>query len=190
MFSAPVVQDDHAEKAVACALEMDVYAKAFVKGKQKEGLDFGHTRIGVNTGSVIIGNIGSNDQLDYRALGDAINIAARLESVNKHFGTKVCVSQTTKEKCKNFIGRPIGSLLLKGKTIPVRTFEPLNIKELNSKRVKLYKKAFDLIEKSVSEATLAFEKLQHAYPEDALTAFHCNRLKSGKISTTIILATK
>ncbi|MGI9551943.1 MAG: adenylate/guanylate cyclase domain-containing protein, partial [Aurantibacter sp.] len=98
MFSAPVIQEDHAERAVACALEMDAYAQNFAAEKQKKGIDMGRTRIGVNTGNVIIGNMGSKNQLDYRALGDAINTAARLESANKQLGTRVCVSETTVEQ--------------------------------------------------------------------------------------------
>ena len=175
MFSAPVIQDDHAERAVACALEMDQYAREFARKKQEQGLDFGLTRIGVNTGTVIVGNIGSKNHLDYRALGDAINTAARLEGVNKYVGTNICVSAATMEKCPNFIGRPIGSLILKGKTKPVSTFEPIRLCQQNSKRIKMYKAAFKLLEKSLSEATTAFENLVAGYPNDSLAKFHFNR---------------
>lgn len=190
MFSAPVIQEDHAERAVKCALEMDLYAKEFAKKKQKEGLNFGMTRIGVNTGSVIVGNIGSQNQLDYRALGDAINTAARLESVNKYIGTNVCVSLSTIEKCPNFVGRPIGSLMLQGKSVPVPTFEPLSKKQVNSKRIQMYKIAFNLLEKSCKESLRVFEVLVKRYPLDSLANFHFKRLKSGKHGAIIIVPTK
>lgn len=190
MFSAPVIQDDHAQRAVACALEMDAYAQQFAAIKQKKGIDMGRTRIGVNTGNVIIGNMGSKNQLDYRALGDAINTAARLESANKQLGTRVCVSDTTVEKCADFIGRPIGSLLLKGKTKPVAAFEPLTNDQIDSSQMKEYLRAFDNLETNKAEAEETFKNILENYPQDLLVAYHFQRLKSGKSSKTIILPLK
>ncbi len=190
MFSAPVVQNDHAERAVACALEMDKYAENFANKKEKLGLNIGRTRIGVNTGSVIIGNMGSKNQLDYRALGDAVNTAARLESVNKQLGTRVCVSEYTVTKCSNFIGRPIGSLILKGKTKSVATYEPLTIEQLNSEATQDYLKAFDLITNKESNALETFKNLIRKYPEDSLINYHFNRLQNNESGTTIVLPSK
>jgi len=190
MFSAPVIQEDHARRAVACALEMDAYAQEFALEKKKKEVDMGRTRIGVNTGNVIIGNMGSKNQLDYRALGDAINTASRLESANKQLGTRVCVSETTVAQCPNFLGRPIGSLLLKGKTKPVATFEPLSSKKLYSQHINAYRFAFDRMEIDRAEAAVLFEKIVEEYPNDKLALFHLRRLKSGKSGRTIILPTK
>jgi adenylate cyclase len=169
---------------------MDIYAQNFAKEKQKHGLDIGRTRIGVNTGVVIIGNIGSKSQLDYRALGDAINIAARLESVNKQLGTRVCISETTVKKCSKFVGRPIGSLVLKGKTKPVSTFEPLSKKQINSKNIQDYIKAFELMKDNKTSALEAFKELSAKSPKDKLVAFHLKRLASGETSSKIILPWK
>jgi class 3 adenylate cyclase len=190
MFSAPVVQENHAARAVACALEMDEYAQNFAREKKKQGLDLGRTRIGVNTGTVIIGNIGGKNQLDYRALGDAINTAARLESVNKQLGTRVCVSETTVAQCPNFVGRPIGSLLLKGKTKPVNTYEPLSTEQMESDRVKDYVSAFSLMENNRLEALGIFENIIKKYPEDTLASYHLGRLNSGKSGSKIVMAWK
>ena len=190
MFSAPVIQKDHAERAVACALEMDRYAQNFANQKRKLGLDIGRTRIGVNTGNVIIGNMGGKNQLDYRALGDAVNVAARLESANKYLGTRVCVSETTVEKCSNFIGRPIGSLLLKGKSKPVKTYEPLNREQINSENVRSYLSAFALLNENTMAAKEAFKKISSRYSNDRLAKNHYDRLNSGKSGTTIILPYK
>ena len=190
MFSAPVIQEDHAQRAVACALEMDVYAQNFAAEKQKKGIDMGRTRIGVNTGNVIIGNMGSKNQLDYRALGDAINTAARLESANKQLGTRVCVSETTVAQCPDFQGRPIGFLLLKGKTKPVATFEPVSNNEMNSERIKEYQNAFNSMETKPHKAISNFESFVNKYPEDLLAKYHLSRLHSGQSGTTIILPLK
>ncbi|WP_411032082.1 adenylate/guanylate cyclase domain-containing protein [Spongiimicrobium sp. 3-5] len=190
MFSAPVVQKDHAARAVACALDMDAYAQNFALEKQKIGLDLGRTRIGVNTGTVIIGNIGGKNQLDYRALGDAINTAARLESANKQLGTRVCVSGTTVAQCPDFIGRPIGSLLLKGKTRPVATFEPLTKSKSETPNISDYLEAYKLMENNAPEALGKFKGVVEDYPEDGLASFHLSRLNSGKSGSTIILPWK
>jgi len=190
MFSAPVIQEDHAQRAVACALEMDAYAQNFAAEKQKKGIDMGRTRIGVNTGNVIIGNMGSKNQLDYRALGDAINTAARLESANKQLGTRVCVSETTVAQCPDFKGRPIGSLLLKGKTKPVGTFEPLSDDLINSEGVTDYLAAFVSMEANSPVAISNFRSVVEKNPEDLLAKYHADRLNSGQSGATIILPVK
>ena len=190
MFSAPVIQKDHAERAVACALEMDDYAQKFAQEKEKQGLALGYTRIGVNTGTVIIGNVGSKNQLDYRALGDAINTAARLESANKQLGTRVCISGTTVAQCANFIGRPIGALILKGKTKPVETFEPLSKNQMNSSNVQDYLKAFELMDEKEPGALQAFEALLLAHPNDKLARFHYDRMQNHEYGSAIVLPLK
>ena len=78
MFGAPVEQEDHASRAVGCALQIDAFARRFEAEQKAEGIPLGITRIGVNTGSAIIGNFGGALFFDYTAHGDAINVAARL----------------------------------------------------------------------------------------------------------------
>lgn len=81
MFSAPVKQADHRARALACALEMDAFASNYAAEQKRLGkAAFGQTRIGVHCGEVIVGNFGGKTVFDYRALGDAVNTCARLES--------------------------------------------------------------------------------------------------------------
>ena len=126
MFSAPVLQPDHADRAIACALAMDRFARDFQAAQQATGITIGRTRIGVNSGTVIIGNVGGKSLFDYRALGDAINTTSRLESINRQLGTNICISGQTVGLASAFTGRPIGDLLLVGKSEPVAAFEPLS----------------------------------------------------------------
>ena len=85
VFSAPIPQSDHRQRALDCALAMDAFASVYATDVQStQGIAFGHTRIGVHTGEVIVGNFGGSTMFDYRALGDAVNTASRLEGVNKH----------------------------------------------------------------------------------------------------------
>ena len=190
IFSAPVVQPDHAARGVACALAMDSFAQAYAEAKRKEGIGLGKTRIGVNSGPVIIGNFGGDTVFDYTAHGDAINTAARMESVNKHLGTRVCISGFTVAGCPDFIGRPVGTLVLKGKTKGIEAFEPLTRAEAESPAVAAYLAAFELLKREDPGANSAFAALAENYPDDPLAALHLKRLRSGENGTTIVMTEK
>ena len=190
MFSAPVAQPDHAARAVACALAMDQFAHHFSTQQQARGIPFGKTRIGVNTGDVLVGNFGGQVMLDYRALGDAINTAARLETLNNHLGTRIAVSASTAEQCPHFLGRPAGSWVLKGKHIPTPVFEPLTPEEIGSERVTAYLAAYKLMDASEQGALAAFQALYERYPDDALVGYHLQRLQAGENGSLIVMERK
>lgn len=190
MFSAPVDQPDHAARAVACALEMDRFAQAFAARKRAEGIPLGHTRIGVNTGTVTIGNVGGKDLVDYRALGDAVNTASRLENANRYLGTRVCVSGVTAEACPGFVGRPVGSLVLPGKLEEVEAFEPSTAEEAASPAAAAYRAAFELLRRDDPGAEAAFAALAADHPEDPLAAFHLARLRAGATGATVTFERK
>jgi adenylate cyclase len=190
MFSAPVKQPDHATRAVGCALEMDRFARSFRRRKRDEGLELGITRIGVHTGKVTIGNVGGPTLVDYRALGDPVNTAARLETVNGQLGTRVCVSGATVAGCPAFSGRPIGALILKGKTEAVEAFEPLTDEEAGSPATAAYLAAFERLRGEDPAAEEAFAALLEADPDDGLAAFHLDRLRRGERGATILLQKK
>jgi len=190
MFSAPVEQPDHAARALACAREMDAFADRFMREKRAEGIPFGKTRVGVNTGQVLVGNFGGKVMLDYRALGDAINTAARLETVNNHLGTRVCVSHTTVEQCPDFVGRPAARLVLKGKKEEVLAFEPLSAEEHASARVQEYLEAYALMEAESEQAPVRFQLLAERYPDDPLAALHARRLAEGERTALMVMTKK
>ncbi|MDZ7918954.1 adenylate/guanylate cyclase domain-containing protein [Rhodoferax sp.] len=190
MFSAPVAQPDHAARAVACALAMDQFAHHFSQQQQARGIPFGKTRIGVNTGDVLVGNFGGQVMLDYRALGDAINTAARLETLNNHLGTRISVSASTVEQCPNFVGRPAGRWVLKGKNVPTAVFEPLAADEARSERISAYLAAYTLMEAESPDALAAFQDLHAHHPDDALVGYHLHRLKAGDNGSLIVMGRK
>lgn len=190
MFSAPVAQPDHAARAVACALAMDQFAHNFSLQQQARGIPFGKTRIGVNTGDVLVGNFGGQVMLDYRALGDAINTAARLETLNNHLGTRISVSASTVKQCPHFLGRPAGRWVLKGKNIPTPVFEPLAADEARSERVNAYLAAYTLMEAESPDALAAFEDLHARYPDDGLVGYHLQRLQAGDKGSLIVMGRK
>ncbi len=190
IFSAPVEQEDHADRAVACALEIHRFSENFSREQKKNGIPLGHTRIGVHSGQVLVGNFGGSSIFDYRALGDPINTCARLEAVNKHLGTRICVSQNIRERCRNFSGRPVGTLILKGKTKGIDAYEPLSEAELNSPRVQAYLDAFEKLKAGSDLAHGMFMKLQSDYPDDPLIQFHSKRIMNNETGTVVIMAKK
>ena len=190
MFGAPIAQSDHAVRAVACALEMDTFAHAFARRKREAGIPFGETRIGVNTGTVVVGNFGGDSMFDYTAHGDAINTAARLESLNKHLGTRIAVSAGVVEQIPDFAGRPAGTFILQGKSEGLEVLEPLSREEADSAAVKSYLEAYRMLEKGQSGAEAAFKSLADSPYRDPLAKFHLNRIRSGESGTTVVMAEK
>lgn len=193
MFSAPVHQADHRQRAVLCALEMHTFAKNYVAELKAQGTEFCETRIGVNTGMVLVGNFGGQSIFDYRALGDPINTASRLESVNRYLGTGICVSETTLDGCDNAVSRPIGRLLLKGKTKAFLAYELLGVNTEHSKvlRDSEYEQAYQFLANNRLAAALdAFTKLLRQRPQDGLVAFHVERLQRGEQGDLVVIADK
>ena len=191
MFSAPEVQADHRARALACALEMHEFAKRYSADLAAKGTPFGKTRIGVHSGEVIVGNFGGSTMFDYRALGDAVNTAARLEGVNKHLGTTVCVSETTLAGCDGARVRPVGRLVLKGKTQALKVYEPIDATaSAAGERDVAYEVAYDLLRQESPRAPDEFEALARARPGDPLVTLHLERLRSGARGETIVLDEK
>jgi adenylate cyclase len=178
-FSAPVVQPDHARRALACALEIDRFAAAFAERMQRAGIPFGHTRIGVHTGDVIVGNFGGRSQLDYRAFGDPINTTARLESANRFFGTRIAVSADTVTRCPPTPLRPVGALVFRGKQRPIETYTPLAANEIAAGLADSYGRAYALAAAQAPAALAAFEACAMRFPQDGLVRFHLERLRAG-----------
>lgn len=189
MFSAPVPQPDHQRRALACGLDMHRFAKQYASELQARGIAFGQTRIGIHTGEVIVGNFGGSTIFDYRALGDPVNTASRLESANKHLGTLVCVSGATLAGCPDWPVRPVGRIILKGKTQALKVFEPQDPLTASDPDAD-YQHAFDLMCAGSPAARQLFEKLAAQRPNDALVAMHLERLCTGKTGDLIVLTEK
>jgi len=187
LFGAPGEQPDHAARAVACALSLDEFAQSFSERWQKKGIAFGVTRIGVHAGPAIVGNFGGGRFFDYTAYGDTINVASRLERANKQLGTRICVSAELAEGVKNFRGRPIGDLVLRGRGEVIRAFEPLEEKQFNDPATKSYLDAYALLKAEDAGAVAAFAAHVGKQPEDRLAAFHLKRLLNGEKGSRIAM---
>jgi adenylate cyclase len=184
LFGAPGDQPDHNTRAVACALALDACAEEF-RACWASRVKLGLTRIGVHAGAAIVGNFGGGRFFDYTAYGDTINTAARLEGANKQLGTRVCVSIAVAETAENFHGRPVGDLMLRGKTQALRAFEPLTAEAYAEPATQQYLEAFKKLELRDSGAVAAFAALMGARPTDGLVNFHLKRLLNGETGTRI-----
>lgn len=185
LFGAPSDQPDHATRAVACSLELDSFACSFCEHWSGEGIALGHTRIGVHAGPAVVGNFGGGRFFDYSAYGDTINVAARLQAANKTFGTRVCVSATIAANAQDFCGRPVGDLVLRGRAVPIRAFEPLEAENCGDADTQAYLHAFKKLEAGDPGAVASFAALVGRNAEDRLASFHLRRLLNGEMSTSI-----
>jgi len=187
LFGAPGDQPDHAARAVTCALALDQYSQAFRKCWQKKDVALGVTRIGVHAGPAIVGNFGGSRFFDYTAYGDTINVAARLEAANKQLGTRICVSGILVARMKEFRGRPVGDLVLRGRTEAMHAFEPLRREQFDEAATTSYLEAFAKLEAGDSTATMAFAAHVGKVADDQLASFHLKRLLNGATGTRIAM---
>ena len=123
LFGAPLDDPDHAQHAVDAALEMIRELNRLNKRWSAEGrpsLDIG---VGISTGPMIAGNIGSDTIMSYTVIGDTVNLGARLESLNKQYGTRIIISEATREALPDrYAVQPLGDVVVKGKTKPVAIY--------------------------------------------------------------------
>ena len=124
LYGAPLDDADHAEHAVRTALAMIATLQEMNRewaAAGKPQLDIG---IGINTGEMIAGNVGSESIMSYTVIGDAVNLGARLESLNKDYGTRIIISEATRSALKGrYDIHPLGDVVVKGKSTPVAIFE-------------------------------------------------------------------
>lgn len=131
VFGAPLATTDHAYNACKAALQHKNQWRSYSKNSDQVE-DYSiifhtNTRIGVNTGPVVAGNMGSVRRVDYTVIGDAVNLAARLESINKYYKTDIIISEFTYERIKDrFICRELDSMKVKGKSESTKIYELLD----------------------------------------------------------------
>ena len=123
VFGAPVADPGHAESAVRAALEMRSRLDAWNAGRVAAGKTALRHGIGIHTGTVIAGNIGSSERLSYALVGDAVNLTSRIQALNKEFGTHTLVSGATKARLSSrFNLRPLPTVRVKGRTAEVEVY--------------------------------------------------------------------
>ena len=131
-WGAPIPQDDHALRACRVAVEMQKVLAKMRERWQREGKPHLNARIGINTGDMIVGNMGGVDRFDYTVIGDSVNLGARLESANKQYQTNIMISEQTYKHAEPYlIVRELDLLVVMGKTQPIRVYELLGMQGEN-----------------------------------------------------------
>ena len=129
IFGEPIQDKNHAQNAVKCAYEMLQKVKELQKKWVKENKPKIEIGIGVNTGEVFVGNIGSNNRMEYTVIGDTVNLASRLEGYNKIYKTKLLISPSTYEEVKGFADViKISDVQIRGKANKMDIYEVLKVK--------------------------------------------------------------
>lgn len=190
IFNAPIPQEDHCERAVRCALAIDQYAEDFRKRYNANDIPIGVTRIGIHCGPAVVGNFGSHQRMDFTALGDTVNTAARCEGVNKYFGTRICATQPIVDQCKTVKFRPIGDVVLKGKTEAVPLYNPVTDEYAASQAYTDYMAVYALLKAEDPKGADAVRELKNKYPDDALIDFHLDRVESGLCTARVVMEDK
>ncbi len=141
------------------------------------------TRMGMSTGECIVGNIGSQERLQFTAIGDTVNSAARLESLNKFFNTSIIVEAATRDSCSNtsLIFRDLGEVKLKGKSNNMRVFELVgekqNLKESDLYFIEIFNNGMNsYLNNQILEAAETFKKALDARPEDDAAHYYFNQV--------------
>lgn len=120
----PLDTDDHPYLAVCAAMRMREAMREWQADASRPPVSIG---VGINTGEAMIGNVGSQDFMDFTVIGDAVNVASRLEGLNKEHGTTIIISESTYQHVRNrVVCRPLGHVTVKGKETAIAIFEPLH----------------------------------------------------------------
>jgi len=181
IFGAPTPQPNHAELAIQAALEMQRLLKIFNTDRIQKGQKPISIGVGINTGDVVVGNIGSEERLEYTAVGDAVNLASRLEGTNKEYGTHIIISEFTYHHVGNIIvERELDEVRVKGKYKPVKIYEVMGkagkISERTEKLCDLFAQGLACYRKR--EWDQAIRQFQHALqivPSDVPSRLYIDR---------------
>lgn len=185
-WGAPSVQANHATLACLASIDMNAHLALYNQSRVQKGLAPLYTRIGLNSGLMTVGSIGSAQRMDYTMIGDSVNLAARLEGVNKVFGTQILISGSTYAAAKDAIDvRKIGAVRVVGKSVPVEIYEPTarknstsgamnDVASLFSAAVELYQQA------NLDDALSQFKRCAKLLPDDQPTQFYIAQIAALK----------
>ncbi len=179
-WNAPLEVPEHAVRSVRAALRCQAVLAEMRPGfKERIGKDM-FMRIGINTGPAVVGNMGSHTRFDYTMLGDAVNLAARLEGANKQFGTYTMISQSTREMLKDTLPvRELARVAVVGRQAPVIVYEPMLAEEYKARKdvLERFQQGLELFYKgNFSQALEIFSTLQDIDSASAAYAEKCRAM--------------
>ena len=179
-FGAPIAYPDHAKWACRCALQSLEKLFELQKEYEKRGLPSIDIGIGLNSGDVNVGNMGSQTVRSYTVMGDAVNLASRLEGINKQYGTRIILSEFTYKEVKdNFVCREVDWVRVKGKVLPVKIYELMaeeKVKSTVAETLKWFQEGYEKYhEKAWQSGLEAFSRALSITPEDAVSKLYVER---------------
>jgi adenylate cyclase len=186
-FGAPLTYKNNAENACRCALNSLLRLTELNVEFQKQGYPLLDMGIGLNTGDMSVGNMGSSTLQNYTVLGDSVNLAARLEGLNKDYGTHIIIGSDTYEEVKNiFVCRELDLVRVKGKKEATPIYELISEKLTSEKDINWlteYNKARDAYKnRNFIEASMLYEKCISINPQDKTSKVFLQRSDDFKIN--------
>ncbi|MCX8123566.1 MAG: adenylate/guanylate cyclase domain-containing protein [Spirochaetes bacterium] len=182
-FGAPLAFEDHPERVCLAAIDMKRRLAELREEWRKKGTFELKVRMGINTGDAVVGNMGSRQRMDYTMMGDAVNLASRLEGANKYYGTYTMISETTYERVKDIIeARELDLIRVVGKEQPIKVYELLGKKgtlpDYMYEMLKKYNEGLALFrERQWDEALSAFKAGVKIVPDDGPCKTYIERCK-------------
>jgi adenylate cyclase len=182
IFGAPLPQADHAEHACATALDMVENLRRLHEHWAEQGRPVWEIGIGINTGVVMVGNMGSEGRFDYTVLGDNVNLASRLEGLTKMYGVPIVVSESTWDAVKDkFVGRELDVVRVKGRQKPVAIYQVMGRAESRAE----YQDPLGKYEEAVGQfrqgnwqaASDLFQEVEKWWPGDPPSRLYRERCK-------------
>jgi len=179
-WGAPLDDENKAYRAVAAAVAMQEAMNGLRAEFASEGLPPVHMRIGIHSGSAIVGNLGSAKRFDYTAIGDDVNLAARLEGTNKLYGTLILVSSETARQIDGRIAlRPVDRVIVKGKSQAIEIFTPCDNPKI-AQLTQLAIGAFRNQEWDIAESR--FQEIIALAPEDGVAPLYVERIAEFRLA--------
>lgn len=181
-WGAPLKQDDHAVMAIDCAMRMFEDMRKLQEDWVRRGMEPLGIRVGVNSGTVVAGNIGvKGKKMEYTVIGDTVNLASRLEAAGKYYGVSSLVGESTVElgSC-SYVFRELDRMRVVGKKMPVTIYDIIghidNVTDEDRKYIEDFKHALSVYRaKGFTEASALFEELAARRPNDRPATLYINR---------------
>ena len=184
-WNAPTEQKNHAQKAIEAAIECQIELEKIQDELIKITNAKIKNRIGINTGFAVVGNMGSNKRFDYTMLGDSVNLASRLEGINKQFGLYTLCSKETKLQAEKFgtklIFIEIAKVQVIGKSNIVTVFTPLTNTEFEESKLlwKIFEEARNnFYNGNIEQAKILFEKISNVLPVAKKYFERCEKIQT------------
>lgn len=179
-WGAPLPDREHAKHAILAGIEMQRTLKELQPHFKERGWPEIHIGVGINTGRVSVGNMGSEVRVAYTVMGDAVNLASRLEGITKQYGAGVIVGENTRDAVADFVYRELDLVRVKGKDKPVAIYEPLGLAGEVDKaalgELKLFHQMLKLYRKQDwDQVELQLYNLQRMAPESMLYKVYAER---------------